>query len=133
MGPEGLNLRSAFLTEGRGSTEERAWEKIARACRWSSCRSGTVVEQDFRIYKMKTLCLLWLNVGDVHLVPVGHHLVGAAEDGTRTRTVRLADQAFTFHHVEDCCRAAVADAQSALQHRRRGTFHLNADTQRFFK
>src|SRR5829696_4465165 len=55
------------------------------------------------------LCLkmfLSLHVGRGHLVPVRHHLVRAAENGPRTRAVRLANQPFALHHVENRGRAA---------------------------
>ena len=66
-------------------------------------------------------------------IPLRDHLVGATKYGPRTRAISLADKSFTFHDVENRRGAAVANAQSALQHRRRGALHLHANPQRFFK
>ena len=49
------------------------------------------------------------------LVPLGHNLERAGEDGTRAGAVGFADQALAFHLIEHGGGAAIADAQAALQ------------------
>src|SRR4051812_37777563 len=66
-------------------------------------------------------------------LPVADGLEGAAEDRARAGAVRLADETFALHHVEDGGGAAVADAQSSLQDGGRGALHLDADSERVFK
>lgn len=49
-------------------------------------------------------------------VPLRDHFISASEHGPRPRAVCLADQTFALHDVQNRRRAAVADAQTPLQH-----------------
>ena len=49
-------------------------------------------------------------------VPVRNHFVSAAEYRTRPRPIRLADESFALHYIEDSRGPTIADAQTPLQH-----------------
>src|SRR4029077_7156964 len=66
-------------------------------------------------------------------VPLRDHFVSSTQHRARARTVCLSDQSFAFHDVENRSGAAIADAQTALQDRRRGSLHLYANPECLFK
>jgi len=90
-------LLSPGATVRSGSFEEKVCHKKAQKAQKMICVHLREAAAD-------------LNVRRIHLVPLGDHLVGAAQDGAWARTVSLSDQAFAFHHVEDRGGAAVTDA-----------------------
>ena len=116
-----MGRREFWGLPARSLQQIHKWEK-------SVSRKGAKKDakaQSLKIESLRSLGLsfaplreqIWLNVG-AHLVPLGDHLVGAAEHGARAGTVGLADQPFALHHVEDGGGATVADTQATLQHRR---------------
>src|SRR4030095_4433256 len=76
---------------------------------------------------------LVLSLVSAHLVPIRNHLVRTTEHWSRSGTIRLSDQPFALHDVENCSRASVSDSQSSLKHGCRGSLHLHTNAKCFFK